>query len=342
MNTKSTRRKNDHYITVNQHQITFSRSFDEPLRKYHIVSYCSCGAYYNKRTKCLIIPFGITKMIFDDTYNEEVIVFPNIKHLCFGHNFNQPIMLGANIVTAHFGQNFNSSIILNRRVMELEVGSRFDQNICLNKRLKKIKFGSCFDKPVLLNHDLEHVSFDNRGYEYPLSLGPNVKVLVLKIFNYIHKMFLTKRITHLTFADDNCARIKLPKHLKYLSLSPFMLEMVTLGKNLQCLKIFNGLSDKPMLMLEKNCCKNNDCFLIQMHAIRVRNNYHNRDDYDKWEDGFWGDDFDDCYVPDFLIKYIVENLSNGVKYEKMGWDSDIIIWNELSNNTVFTSVHIWD
>lgn len=335
MNKKNTRRKNDHDITVNQHQITFSRSFDEPLRKSHIVGYCKHGAYYDKQTKCLTIPFNVTEMIFDDAYNEEVVVFPNINHLRFGYCFNQPIVLGANIITVHFGQNFDSLVQLNRGIVELEVGDQFDQHICLNKRLKKIKFGSCFDKPVLLNHDLEHISFDNCWYWRPISLGPNVKVLVLKSFNYIHKVFLTKRITHLTFADDNCAYIELPKHLKYLSLSPFMLEMVTLGKNLQCLKIFNGLSYKPMLMLEKNCCKNNDCFSIQMHVIQVKNNYNHYNDYDEWEGG-WDSGFDDCDEPDFLTKYIVDNLSNGIKYKKMCADSDMIILNELSNNMIFT------
>lgn len=337
MNSKIVCKKNDHDIKVNQHQIIFSYSFDKPLRKYHIVDYLTHGSHYNNRTKCLNIPFDVTEMIFGNWYNKDLIVFPNINHLHFGHNFNQPIVLGANVVTVQFGEKFNSSITLNRRVMELDVGDRFDQNICLNKQLKKIKFGSRFNKHVLLNRDLEHVLFDNCMYDQPMSLGPNIKVLVIKSYNYIHKVFLTKQITHLTFADANCANIKLPKHLKYLSLTPFMLKMVTLGKHLQSLKIFYRLSDQhePMLILEKKCCKNDDYISIQMHAIQVRNYYYNHNGHnyhDELEDCFWGggidDDFYDNSEPEFLSKYIVENLSNGVKYKIMGVGCDMIILNE--------------
>lgn len=291
MNTKHW--KMDHNITVNQHQITFSHSFNKPLGTYHIVDYCTNGTYYDDNTQCLIIPFNVTTMIFGDRYNNEVFVPLNINVLQFGRDFNKPIILGLGVEKVIFGKNVNSVIVLNRHVTELKFGYKFNQPIFLNKKLKELALGFEFNRFVLLNHNLEQITI--RMWNRPqLKLGPNVKKLILINDTYVKNIFFTKRIVELKlFNVVTC--VKLPKNLKYLMITVPMVKMVIFGKGLRSLKIFNEWSEN-ILSLEKT--KTNEIFSIQICTVTVV---------------VGNEDEDELADKEILHKFIVENLSNGLK-----------------------------
>lgn len=308
--------KKDSNIIISRHKITFSKSFKRSLRTYRIVDYCTNGSYYDNQTQCLIIPFDVTDMTFDDAYNCEVIVFPNIKTLRFGRCFNQPIVLGSNVEVVQFGKKFCNFVALNRHVVKLVFGDSINRFICLNKRLRFLEFSNQFNQPILLNYDLEQVEF---GHEYmrPLSLGPNVKVLVLKNTRYNQNIFLTKRIVHLRLGNVNTC-VKLPKCLKHLSLSELMLKTVTLGKNLRSLKIYESYGNH-LLSLEKTNGKNNDYISIQIYMFMVV---------------IEPDDDDDDN--ELLFEYTVEDLSNNTKCDFKRGNARLIL-NNLPNDVVICS-----
>ena len=69
------------------------------------------------------------ELIFDDDFNEKIIISNSIVYLHFGNDFDQKIIIPNSVQTLYCGEYFNQKIII--------------PTFLLHKKLNKVEVGVC-------------------------------------------------------------------------------------------------------------------------------------------------------------------------------------------------------
>lgn len=93
-----------------------------------------------EQTLCrFILPNNLEYLIFDNGYDQPIILTPKIKHLVFGNNFSQPVELHKLL-----------------HLEELTIGASFNFPIILPKNLVKVTLG-ILKYPIIFPEKIKHI-----------------------------------------------------------------------------------------------------------------------------------------------------------------------------------------
>lgn len=183
-----------------------------------------------------------------------------------------------------FGQGncfsvFNHPITLPRYIKHLKFSVCFNQFIFLPGHIKRLEFGFAFNQPIILTPHIKYVTFDHEFNQH-FMLTSGITVLTLG-YNFNQPIILTLDITHLTIGGCFNQSIILTPRITHL----------VLGFNCGC-KFGKSIVLTPRITYLKLA----DLYVYPIILTqRIKNLWIESDNY-----------------------YIVDNLTNNIKYITLG------------------------
>lgn len=300
---------NDYIYRIEDDQIVFSCDFNRYVKTYYYCSPMSNGQVCkkNEHGSDLPIPPNITRMKFNDCFNQKICVPSSIKSLTFGVHFNcefilgpclntlrfgvyfnRPIQLNSDLRTVSFGNRFNSAVILNRDLRVLHLGHNYNKPIQPNPKLESLVFGYDFNKFIMLNSQMKMLTFGDE-FNQPIKLNSRLVFLSFGLF-YEQHVVLSKKLIRLEL-NRRGPSLSMPKFLKYSTLSYNVYSTAIMNKRLQALSICINKGYTFYLRLENVDDVVGEGFDIQIHKCDV----HVTGSY-------------------IVSAYIIDNFSNSIKH----------------------------
>lgn len=118
-------------------------------------------------------------LTFLSSFDQPIILTPNILHLVFGEAFNQPIVLPSKIMYLIFGWYFNHPIILPSKIKYLTFGYEFNQPIVLPSKITYLTFGYEFNQSIVLPSKIRYLALECNNHNIADNLPNNIKRLIL-------------------------------------------------------------------------------------------------------------------------------------------------------------------
>lgn len=142
----------------------------------------------------------------------------NITRITFDEKFNQLFELTPYLTYVRFGMFFNQKLVLTSAMQRVYIGSRFTQSIVLGKNISVMDMVSCSNVPFKLNKKMEYFAHGKGDFSWIFcsGLSKNLKYFVSNAI-YGQYTILPKRLVYLDFkCGTGTGKFILPLYIKYL------------------------------------------------------------------------------------------------------------------------------
>lgn len=169
--------------------------------------------YYDKM-------YQITKLIFEQDFNEPILIAPNVLVLIFGRFFNQEIgIIPRYIVELRFGEKYNCLVgLLPGSLKCLIFGNNYILTLILSKNIERLTIGYGFncDETFKLTKKLLHIIFEC-NVKIPIKFSKHLTTLL--VYTYCNQIIkLPKYITFLKIGFSSIKSINFTSRMIYIEL----------------------------------------------------------------------------------------------------------------------------
>ncbi len=120
----------------------------------------SLPKFFNINLNQWLMSFKLN-LIFEDDFNQSVIIPDNVVGLTFGNRFNKHVIIPSSVVNLKFGTDFNQSVIIPSSVIKLEFGYWFNKAINFPDSIIDLKFGPRFKQKIHIPSGLDNLTIRN-------------------------------------------------------------------------------------------------------------------------------------------------------------------------------------